>query len=172
MEYMEPEDIIPQQFHVAHQNSISPVQFHTTTYVPCTSKYPLDMYLVDDDDENDNKKNTEVTTEVILAIRVNDEDRLFRALLDSGTSRSLITHKAVVRAQLEETPNSTAKQPNCLTRYTYHTTVGTFSTTSHTTIRRHRILDLSGKRQLANLKAQIHDGDLGQYDLILGRDYM
>jgi hypothetical protein len=130
------------------------------------------MYLVDENDENDNKKNTEVTTEVILAIRVNDEDRLFRALLDSGTSRSLITHKAVVRAQLEETPNSTAKQPNCLTRYTYHTTVGTFSTTSHTTIRRHRILDLSGKRQPANLKAQIHDGDLGQYDLILGRDYM
>lgn len=69
-------------------------------------------------------------------------------------------------------PNTTPQQPNRLTRHTYKTTVGTFSTTSHATIRRHRILDLSVKRQLANLKAQIRHGDLGQHDLILGRDYM
>jgi hypothetical protein len=153
MEFMDPEDFIPENFHLAYSQPTFPVQFNTTMHVPFTStKYPLDMYLVDDNDDDKNKDDKEVTTEVLIAIRVNGDDRLFRALLDSGTSKSLITNKAVTRAQLEEIPNTTSQQPNRLTRHTYQTTVGTFSTTSHATIRRHRILDLSGKRQLSNLK--------------------
>jgi hypothetical protein len=78
---------------------------------------------------------------------------------------------AAERAALTERNNTSKSEKRIRTRG-YQTTMGTFHTKTHTTVRRHRVVDLSGKRQLATMQLQVYDGTLGNYDFILGRDYL
>jgi hypothetical protein len=76
---------------------------------------------------------TLLTTEVIFALKVDGVERLFCALLDYGTSRSLISKEAATRANLKERPNEAKKNQPSTRRY--QTTMGTFQTHMHATVR-------------------------------------
>jgi len=116
------------------------------------------------DQDNNIDYSTLPSTEIIITVPTKNGEKLFRALLDSGTSRSLMSDQARERAQLIEHPSKHS--------HAYQRTVGTFKTNSHSTIRCHKVVELSSWRQLLTIKLQIYKGQLGNYDMILGRDYM
>ncbi len=175
-EFTDPIDQLPQLFTQMHPTYGSNAQFHEYVQLPDECMMPLTMhtnecYLEDDgDDYISDEEGDRITTEVLMTINVEGVDRLFRCLLDSGTSRSLGTADAVKRAQLDERPNKTRNGK--IMKLRYKTAKGAFETKTHAIIKKHRIVDLSGKRQLADMKFQIHRGKLGRYDFILGSDYM
>jgi RNase H-like domain found in reverse transcriptase/Reverse transcriptase (RNA-dependent DNA polymerase) len=106
------------------------------------------------------------TTEIVIAIqnKKTGEDKFFRALLDTGTTRTLGTSEAVRRSGVQEQEN--------LHRHTYRTAMGTFATETKVTIRRHRLMELSSRRELSKLHVQVVRGSLGDYDFVFGRDYL
>jgi hypothetical protein len=118
-------------------------------------------------DEEDNVDfKTLPTTEILVSIRNRDtgEAELFRALLDTGTTRSLGTAAACSRANLNVKEGKKV--------HTYRTTIGTFKTTRKATIRSHKLEELNSRRELYKVRLQVVDGTLGSYDFIFGRDYM
>jgi hypothetical protein len=99
--------------------------FDASTYLslPSDSTYPMDMCFMDDDAISDAKSvvesdtsshadtdsSTLPTPEVILALKIDGVECFFRALLDSGTSHSLVSQEAAIRAELAEQPNVKTK---------------------------------------------------------------
>jgi Aspartyl protease len=106
------------------------------------------------------------TTEIVIAIqnKKTGENEFFRALLDTGATRTLGTSEAVRQAGVQEQDN--------LNRHVYRTALGTFTTETKVTIRKHRLMELSSRRQLSKLHVQVVRGRLGDYDFIFGRDYL
>jgi len=104
------------------------------------------------------------STEIIITMENEGGNEYLLALLDSGTSRSLITNTAVMKTKL---PTKTNRQSHA-----YQTTIGVFRTNKYTTLRKHKIVGLTGRRQLIQMKLQVYEGTLGRYDIIFGRDYM
>ena len=64
-----------------------------------------DNSISDSSQEENLKSQNLLTTEIVVAIKVNGTERLFRCLLDTGTSRSLATAKAVKQANMIEKKN-------------------------------------------------------------------
>jgi hypothetical protein len=120
----------------------------------------------DSDDEtiNQNANASSPSTEIMIIIkdRETKEDKFFRVLLDSGTTRCLGTETALTQVGIPIQQGEA---------HVYHTTAGTFNTTKHASIRAHRLLELSSRRILARVKVQVTD-QLGPYDFIFGRDYL
>jgi hypothetical protein len=118
----------------------------------------------EDDTEEQRKDMKTPTTEIIIIVkdRRTKEDKLFRVLLDSGTTRCLGTESALAQVNIPIKPSET---------HVYHTATGTFSTTKEATIRTHRLLELSSRRVLSRVKVQVTN-QLGPYDFIFGRDYL
>ena len=105
------------------------------------------------------------STEVLITMQDEDgNEQLLLGLLDSGTSRSLISQAAATKTTLQVKTNRQA--------HAYRTTIGVFRTNEFTTIRKHKIVGLTGRRQLVQMKLQLYNGTLGRYDIIFGRDYL
>lgn len=115
------------------------------------------------DDDEDNKPMP--STEVAIVIRNKDtqQDETFRVLLDSGSNRCMGSKNAVLRAGLHLHQGRTHR---------YNTAAGVFHTTHYARIKAHKLLELNSRRILLNQRVQVHDGDLGNYDFIFGRDYL
>ena len=71
----------------------------------------------------------------MISIQMEDDsEHLLLALLDSGTTRSLTTNKAVQKTKLTTKANQYT--------HTYRTTIGVFQTNEYTTIQKHKIVGL------------------------------
>mmetsp|Transcript_119887 Transcript_119887/g.346392 ORF Transcript_119887/g.346392 Transcript_119887/m.346392 type:complete len:738 (-) Transcript_119887:6878-9091(-) len=150
--------------------------FESTEVVPFHMEFArndwLDLcFAIDSEEEEEEEESSKqeeedemATTEVMILIVVDGEWKMFRALLDSGTTKTLATKQAIERAKLKIRASQT--------RRGYQTVLGEFRTVGSPTIRKHQIMDLSGRRHLLKMPVEVHDGTLGRYDFILGRDYM
>ena len=105
-------------------------------------------------------------SEVVILIRnrKTGTEEVFRVLLDSGTTKCMATSEAVSRAGLHV---HTSKR-----QHRFNTAAGIFTTTHYARIKAHKLLELNSRRVLLNQRVQIHNGNLGPYDFIFGRDYM
>ena len=117
-------------------------------------------------DEDNTTFETLPTTEVLVSVRnkLTGDDELFRALLDSGTGRSLATYEAACRTGMLIKPSRR--------KHKYRTAIGTFATTQRITLRAHKLEELSSKRELSKAYLQVANTSFGNYDFIFGRDYM
>jgi hypothetical protein len=125
----------------------------------------------DDEEEDSNTDDDNVegrtlpTTEVLVMVTdSNGEPQQFLALLDSGTSRSLVQETMVHKLHLHVTQNKKVH------RYTM--AVGTFETKDKCRLRHHTLPEFTTHRKIPNTILQVTSRSLGSYDLILGRDYM
>jgi len=138
------------------------------------------LFVVDemnDDGENDLSESDEGETEdnvdpgklpraevvILIHNQQTGEDELFRALLDSGTTRCLGTETAIHKAGLRIHPSKRSHR--------YRTALGEFKTDFKARIRTHQLVELSSRRKLKSVFVQVTD-DLGPYDFIFGTDYL
>jgi transposase InsO family protein len=131
-----------------------------------TTFQPKNMKLSDETKSEDSIDFSKLpSTEILITMQDEDgNEQLLLGLLDSGTSRSLISQAAATKATLQVKTNRQA--------HAYRTTIGVFRTNEFTTIRKHKIVGLTGRRQLVQMKLQLYNGTLGRYDIIFGRDYL
>ena len=103
--------------------------------------------------------------EVVVAVRnkKTGEEELFRALLDTGTSRSLATVDAITRTVVQMKPS--------IKKHSYRTALGIFETAKKAKLKSHRLVELSAQRTLKGVQVQVAKS-LGQYDFIFGTDYL
>jgi len=114
-------------------------------------------------DAEDNKPIMSTTIVIMIKNQQTDKHELFKVLLDSGTSKGMMTLEAARRAGLHV---RTAKP------ITYNTAAGRFTTELTARIRAHRILGLNSRRELGKRRVAVTKGTLGPYDLVLGRGYL
>jgi len=114
-----------------------------------------------EDEEEESKTKSLPSTTVIISIhnKKTDQNDLFKVLLDTGTSRCMMTKQAGLKLQLG-------------TPHHYNAAAGKFHTTHSTRVRKHRMLELNSRGKLRNLWLQVTERKLGPYDFIFGRDYM